>query len=105
MSMPRSAPPTGGAPRSATTARPCAAARPPAQYAELQQHWMSALRLSTLYLHGTDDGCSEDYTPWIERVLPEGSTTALVENAGHFLQLEQPDVVARHIVDFVGAAR
>jgi pimeloyl-ACP methyl ester carboxylesterase len=79
--------------------------RPPAQYAVLQQHWRSALRLSTLYRHGTDDGCSEDYTPWIERVMPEGSRTALVENAGHFLQLEQPDVVARHIVDFVGTAR
>ena len=79
--------------------------RPPAQYAGLQQYWLSAPRLSTLYLHGTDDGCSEDCTPWIERILPEGSTTALVENAGHFLQFEQPDVVARHIIDFVGADR
>ncbi len=55
--------------------------RPPAQYAELHQHWLSAPRLPTLYLHGTDDGCSEDYTPWIERVLPDGSEIALVENA------------------------
>jgi pimeloyl-ACP methyl ester carboxylesterase len=51
-----------------------------------------------------DDGCSEDYTPWIERVLPDESELALVENGGHFLQLDQPDVVARHIVDFVGQA-
>jgi pimeloyl-ACP methyl ester carboxylesterase len=36
---------------------------------------------------------------------PEGSEIVLVENAGHFLQLERPDVVARHIVDFVGQAR
>ena len=78
--------------------------RPPAQYAELHQHWLSAPRLPMLYLHGTDDGCSEDYTPWIERVLPDDSDVALVKNGGHFLQLDQPEVVARHIVDFVGQA-
>jgi hypothetical protein len=43
--------------------------RPPARYAELQRHWLSAPRVPTLYLHGTDDGCA-DYTPWIERALP-----------------------------------
>lgn len=78
--------------------------RPPAQYAELHEHWLSAPRLPTLYLHGTDDGCSGDYTPWIERVLPDESEVALIENGGHFLQLDQPAVVARHIVDFVGQA-
>jgi pimeloyl-ACP methyl ester carboxylesterase len=36
--------------------------------------------------------------------LPDGSEVAIVERAGHFLQLEQPDVVARYIVDFVGQA-
>ena len=78
--------------------------RPPAQYAELNKHWLQAPRLPTLYLHGTDDGCSEDYTPWIERVLPDESEVALIENGAHFLQLDQPDVVARHIVDFIGRA-
>jgi pimeloyl-ACP methyl ester carboxylesterase len=78
--------------------------RPPEQYAELHEHWLAAPRLPTLYLHGTDDGCSADYTPWIERVLPDESEIALIENGGHFLQLDQPDVVARHIVDFVGQA-
>jgi pimeloyl-ACP methyl ester carboxylesterase len=78
--------------------------RPPAQYAELHQYWLSAPRMPTLYLHGAVDGCSEDYTPWIERVLPDASETALIENGGHFLQLDQPDVVARHIFDFVGQA-
>jgi pimeloyl-ACP methyl ester carboxylesterase len=78
--------------------------RPPAQYAELHQHWLSAPLLPTLYLHGTDDGCSGDYTPWVERVLPDQSSTALIENGGHFLQLDQPDAVARRIVDFIGKA-
>jgi pimeloyl-ACP methyl ester carboxylesterase len=79
--------------------------RPPAQYAELHRHWLSAPRLPTLYLHGTDDGCATaQYAPWVERVLPDGSELAVVEHAGHFLQLDQPDVVARHIVDFIGQA-
>jgi pimeloyl-ACP methyl ester carboxylesterase len=79
--------------------------RPPAQYSEFNKHWLQPPRLPTLYLHGTDDGCSEDYTPWIERVLPAESEVALVTDGGHFLQLDQPDVVARHIVDFVGKPR
>lgn len=79
--------------------------RPPAAYAELHTHWLSAPQLPTLYLHGRDDGCATAaYTQWAERILPDGSDVAIVEHAGHFLQLEQPDVVARHIVDFVGQA-
>jgi pimeloyl-ACP methyl ester carboxylesterase len=79
--------------------------RPPAQYAELHQHWLSAPRLPTLYLHGTDDGCAtSEYSRWVERVMPDDSELAIIERAGHFLQLDQPDVVARHIVDFVGQA-
>jgi pimeloyl-ACP methyl ester carboxylesterase len=37
-------------------------------------------------------------------VLPEGSRVGIVDDGGHFLQHEQPDVVARHILDFVGSA-
>ncbi|BBY51984.1 epoxide hydrolase [Mycolicibacterium arabiense] len=78
------------------------ASKPPASYAELHRHWLSQPALPTLYLHGTDDGCaSADYTRWVTRALPDGSRTALVDDAGHFLQLEQPDVVARLIVEFV----
>jgi pimeloyl-ACP methyl ester carboxylesterase len=80
--------------------------KPPAQYAELHEHWLSAPTMPTLYLHGTDDGCATaDYAHWVEKVLPDGSELAIVERAGHFLQLEQPEVVARHIVDFLGQPR
>jgi pimeloyl-ACP methyl ester carboxylesterase len=79
--------------------------KPPARYAELHKHWLSAPGIPTLYLHGTDDGCATaDYARWVERVLPEGSELALVERAGHFLQLDQPEVVGRRIVDFIGSA-
>jgi pimeloyl-ACP methyl ester carboxylesterase len=78
---------------------------PPARYAELHTHWLSAPMLPTLYLHGTDDGCAtSDFAHWVQRVLPAGSEVALVERAGHFLQLEQPADVGRRIVDFVGKA-
>ena len=59
--------------------------------------------MPVLYLHGDDDGCvAPDYISWVERILPDGSDAFVVEGAGHFLQLEQPDVVAQHIIDFIG---
>ena len=80
--------------------------RPPERYAELHEHWLSAPALPTLYLHGRDDGCaSADYAHWVQRVLPDGSEVAVIDDAGHFLQLEQPDAVGRRIVDFVGSGR
>jgi len=77
--------------------------RPPPQYAELHRHWLSAPTLPTLYLHGNDDGCaSAAYSEWVQKVLPPDSDLHRVDHAGHFLQLEQPETVAGHIVDFIG---
>ena len=74
---------------------------PPPWYADLHQHWLSAPALPVLYLHGSDDGCATaDYADWVQRILPEGSRTAVVADAGHFLQLEQPQRVADLIIDF-----
>jgi pimeloyl-ACP methyl ester carboxylesterase len=77
--------------------------KPPPRYAETHQHWLSAPTLPILYLHGSDDGAATaDYTRWVEPVLPEGSRVEIVDGAGHFMQLDRPDVVAAHILDFVG---
>jgi pimeloyl-ACP methyl ester carboxylesterase len=77
--------------------------KPPERYAELHQHWLSAPTLPILYLHGSDDGAATaDYARWVEPVLPEGSRVEVVDGAGHFMQLDRPDVVAGHILDFVG---
>ena len=89
---------------------------PPAEYADLHPLVLKPPAMPILYLHGDDDGCmAPDYIAWVERVLPPGgdvfvverilqpgSDAFVVEGAGHFLQLEQPDAVARHIVDFIG---
>ncbi|BBY62717.1 alpha/beta fold hydrolase [Mycolicibacterium helvum] len=78
--------------------------RLPARYAELHALWLEAPRLPTLYLHGSDDGCmTPEFTPWVRDVLPPGSDAAIVEHAGHFLQLERPDAVGQRIVDFLSA--
>ena len=78
--------------------------RPPSQYAELHQQWMSAPKLPSLYLHGRDDGCiTSAFAYWTEKVLPPGSDVAVVEHAGHFLQLEQPEEVAKLVLRFIGS--
>ncbi|KAA1247562.1 alpha/beta hydrolase [Mycobacterium simiae] len=78
--------------------------RPPAPYAELNRWWAAAPQLPSLYLHGRDDGCATSaYAHWTQQVLPAGSNVAIVDHAGHFLQLEQPEVVAELILAFIGA--
>ncbi|MFZ1176267.1 MAG: alpha/beta fold hydrolase [Mycobacterium sp.] len=78
--------------------------RPPARYAELHRLWTEAPVLPCLYLHGRDDGCmTPAFTQWVEKVLPLGSEVAIVEHAGHFLQLEQPDKVADLVLAFIGS--
>jgi pimeloyl-ACP methyl ester carboxylesterase len=59
----------------------------------------------TLYLHGRTDGCmgievAETATAFL---TSPGSRMEIVEDAGHFLHVERPDVVNQLIVDFVTA--
>jgi pimeloyl-ACP methyl ester carboxylesterase len=75
---------------------------PPVRYAELHRWWTELPRVPTLYLHGADDGCmTADFTAFVAAALPAGSDAAVVEHAGHFLQLERPDEVGRRIVEFL----
>lgn len=59
----------------------------------------------TLYLHGATDGClGLDLVKDAAMFLPaEGSRMEVVENAGHFLQVERPDEVNALILDFLSA--
>jgi pimeloyl-ACP methyl ester carboxylesterase len=78
--------------------------RPPARYADLHRQWVLPPQLPSLYLHGRDDGCATaDLAQWTGRVLPPGSDVAVIEHAGHFLQLDQPKTVAERVLSFIGS--
>lgn len=55
------------------------------------------------YLHGEDDGCIgiEEIGDPLE-LLGEGSEYVRVPNAGHFLQLERPELVHASVLGFLG---
>ncbi len=62
--------------------------------------------VETLYLHGAQDGCMGiDTVDGLEAAFPKGLEKVILEKAGHFLHLEQPDPVHRAILEFLGEAR
>jgi pimeloyl-ACP methyl ester carboxylesterase len=56
-----------------------------------------------LYLHGNKDGCMGVEIAHLAAALmtTPGSLVEIVEDAGHFLHLEQPKLVNRSIIDFL----
>jgi pimeloyl-ACP methyl ester carboxylesterase len=73
-----------------------------AVYADAQVACASSPPQPTLYLHGRDDGCmGVDTIGDVGAVLSPGSEHVVVERAGHFLHLEQPDVVRGHVLRFL----
>ncbi|MGH9235999.1 MAG: alpha/beta fold hydrolase [Acidimicrobiales bacterium] len=69
----------------------------------LQNAANGAPPLPTLYLHGRTDGCmGADLAGQAGSALTHpGSRVSLVDDAGHFLHLEQPEVVNRLVLDFL----
>jgi pimeloyl-ACP methyl ester carboxylesterase len=72
---------------------------------DLQGATFQAPSQPTLYLHGRDDGClpCPDEAALHAAFNSEGSRVELIDDAGHFLQYEQPEQVNRLVVDFVTA--
>ena len=78
--------------------------RIPARY----RRWAGAERreplLPVLYLHGAQDGCMDPrLVADVEARLPAGSAMRLIPGAGHFLQLERPDLVNPLVAEHLGA--
>ncbi|MCG8493904.1 MAG: alpha/beta hydrolase [Sneathiellales bacterium] len=62
----------------------------------------AGIKVPTLYLHGKQDGCiSPSLATDMEDYFENGLVTEIIDQAGHFLQLEQPDLVNRTIEDFL----
>ncbi len=59
----------------------------------------------TLYLHGVNDGCMLAPVAESARALCPTVKTEIIQDAGHFLHLEQPKIVNKAIVDWVSVAQ
>jgi len=72
----------------------------------IQAAGANPVELPFLYLHGADDGCiGRDFAEAGRGFLTHPSSrTAIVEGAGHFLQLERPDEVNAELLAFLGEA-
>jgi pimeloyl-ACP methyl ester carboxylesterase len=72
------------------------------ELAEAQAASAMATSVATLYLHGREDGCfGVDVIGDPLAFLADGSRFEIVEHAGHFLQLQQPAVVNRLILEWL----
>ena len=67
---------------------------PPRQYADLHRHWRPRRGCRRCTCTATTTDAWHRYIRPGPATLPAGSRLRIVENAGHFLQLEQPDAVA-----------
>ncbi len=77
--------------------------RPAPRYADLHKWCFDVPRVPILHLQGEQDGAMEAaYAEPIATALPAGSRVVMVPAAGHFLQIERPQVTADAILDYLG---
>ena len=72
------------------------------QFSAAQQATLQIPPQPTLYLQGRDDGCVG--ARLVEQALatyPEHVVAHVIDHAGHFLHLEQPDQVAKLVTEFI----
>jgi pimeloyl-ACP methyl ester carboxylesterase len=76
---------------------------PPAdRFIEEQQAASGVPGSPVLYLHGRDDGCLDaGLVSGAEAALGPGSEARFIEKAGHFLHLEQPEIVNAAVVEWL----
>jgi pimeloyl-ACP methyl ester carboxylesterase len=75
----------------------------PYMYNPRLAYWLRRIEVPTLVLWGADDGI---VTPAYGRAyagLIPGARFTLIEQAGHHPEIEQPEVFARRVLEFMGA--
>jgi len=79
----------------------CLYAWNPLLYNPQLRHWLHRIEVETLILWGARDGVvAPDYGRTYARLIPR-ARFALIENAGHQPELEQPDDFIAHVVAFL----
>jgi pimeloyl-ACP methyl ester carboxylesterase len=65
---------------------------------------LSPIAAPALVMHGRRDGCmSAAYVDGMEAFFPNGLRKLLIDDAGHFLHMEKPDIVNAAIIDFLAS--
>ena len=78
--------------------------RPAPRYAELHRWRFEPPRVPILHLQGAQDGAMlAEYAESIADVLPAGSRVHTLPTAGHFLQIEEPELTADAVLDHLVA--
>ena len=74
-------------------------------YAREQSHLMRVPDVPVLFMQGVNDGCLRaEFAQRAGAGLPPGSEVEVVADAGHFLQLERPEIVNDRVAAFVAGA-
>jgi pimeloyl-ACP methyl ester carboxylesterase len=72
---------------------------PSAEEAHRERAALDAIAVPVLYLHGRRDGCiGVDVLDEPTVAFPPGTRVEIIEGAGHFLQVEQPDQLAQLVL-------
>ena len=75
-----------------------------ADYQDIQNALGSPPPQPTLYVHGRNDGCiGVEYAENAAQELSAGSRAAIIEGAGHFVQVEKPKEFNQLVLDFIGS--
>ena len=72
--------------------------------AEQAAAWGRDITQSTLYLHGTQDGChgmTQEQVDGVPQHCGPGSQSELIEGVGHFMMVQRPTDINKRIVDFL----
>ena len=60
----------------------------------------------TLYLHGQNDGCiGAENVEGMEYLFASKFEKHIIPGAGHFIQMEKPEVVSNYILNFLRTNR